>query len=237
MIQKGFQPWMVSAIALIVTTGLSATALAQEVCVRTRSGQVVCGELVRGTTGVPEFNNPQQQINQFYRDILERDADNAGLRSFLQQYRSGVSLDEIRRRIAYSTETSQRLGSVFSQVTGRQIPGGRLRQYVEQLATGTTMVQIRQEIGSRGTTSFPNNNPNFPNTPISSDLEFQINRFYQEILERNADRRALNDYTRAAQSGVSLTEIRRRIAFSSEAAQKINEIYQQFLGRPATRVA
>jgi hypothetical protein len=233
--QKPLSPWIVPAIALMATLGVSATALAQDVCVRTRSGQVVCGELVRGTTGNPGFDSPQQQINQFYRDILERDADTAGLRSFLQQYRSGVDLEEIRRRIAYSTETSQRLGSVFSQLTGRNIPGGRLRQYIEQLATGTTMVQIRQEIGDRTGTGFPTNNPNFPNTAVSSELELQLNRFYQEILERNIDRRSLNSYTLAVQSGVSLTEIRRRIAFSNETAQKINQIYVQFLGRTADR--
>jgi hypothetical protein len=43
-------------------------------------------------------------INDFYRQYLGRDADQRGLRDYLDQYRSGRSLEAIRRAIASSQE-------------------------------------------------------------------------------------------------------------------------------------
>lgn len=65
------------------------------------------------------------------------------------------------------------------------------------------------------------------------DIRREINQIYQEVLGRNVDREGIRIWTRAAEDGKSLDDIRQEIARTPEARNKINQIYQEVLGRDA----
>jgi parvulin-like peptidyl-prolyl isomerase len=66
------------------------------------------------------------------------------------------------------------------------------------------------------------------------DLFRDINRIYQDVLDRRVDREGLRTWAEQLESGRrSLNDIRREIAQSQEARAKINQIYVEVLGRNA----
>lgn len=61
----------------------------------------------------------------------------------------------------------------------------------------------------------------------------QISEIFQEVLDRDVDRREYRRYSRRLQQGWSLSRVRREVARSEEAREEINRIYQEVLGRDA----
>lgn len=61
----------------------------------------------------------------------------------------------------------------------------------------------------------------------------QVNRLFQEVLGREADFTALQNFSNVAINGRPLTEIRLELARSEEAKQAIRRIYREVLGRDA----
>jgi hypothetical protein len=61
----------------------------------------------------------------------------------------------------------------------------------------------------------------------------RVNQLYRDILGRDGDFNSLRSYAYQLQSGRSLSDIRRELAQSSEAAEAIRRIYREVLGREA----
>lgn len=67
--------------------------------------------------------------------------------------------------------------------------------------------------------------------PSDQELGSMINRLYQEVLGRNADKSGLNTHIAQLKNGKSIGDIRSSLASSNEAKQAINRQYQEVLGR------
>ncbi len=66
------------------------------------------------------------------------------------------------------------------------------------------------------------------------NLTQDINRIYQDVLGRAADRNGLNTYSRRVrQEGWTIAQVRADVAGSAEATRAIHNVYRQVLGRNA----
>jgi len=90
------------------------------------------------------------EINQLYREVLGRNADGEGLRTWSRQLERGKSLREIRRDLAYSREAENAINNIYRQVLGRNSDRNGLRNWQRELAEGKSLREVRRSIaGSR----------------------------------------------------------------------------------------
>jgi Domain of unknown function (DUF4214) len=78
--------------------------------------------------------------------------------------------------------------------------------------------------------SFPNFQPVQQNKP-SVVNNFTLHNIYKDILERKPDPQGLQTWNNALNSGTSLASVRKMIAESPEAQNKLNSLYEKFLCR------
>lgn len=70
--------------------------------------------------------------------------------------------------------------------------------------------------------------------PYRDGVRRDVRDIYRDVLDREADRGGLRDWSRdVRQGGDSLNDVRRGIAESEEAKDRINDIYRNVLGRDA----
>ncbi len=75
------------------------------------------------------------------------------------------------------------------------------------------------------------NNPQ--SGPSRRDIVSDIDKIYRDVLGRSPDRNGLRTWTTAVERGRSVNDIRREIANTPEARERINQIYRELLGRDA----
>lgn len=143
-----------------------------------------------------------EAINRIYREILERDADYRGLKTWSRQLERGSSLRDIRQDIARSPEAKDKIRKIYAEILEREADYMGLETWTKQLAEGSSLRDVRKKIAE------------------SREAEDAINRIYQQILGRNADRDGLRTWKRELAEGMTLQELRRQIANSSEGRQR-----------------
>lgn len=141
-------------------------------------------------------------INEIYRDVLDRDADYRGLRTWARKLERGATLREIREDIARSPEAQDRIREVYREVLDREADAGGIRTWVNELADGNSLSDVRKKIAD------------------SQEAETAINRIYRQVLGRNADRDGMRTWKRKLRDGATISEIREQIAGSEEARQR-----------------
>lgn len=141
-------------------------------------------------------------INEIYRDVLERDADYRGLRTWASKLERGATLGEIREDIARSREAQDRIRDLYREVLEREADAGGIRTWVGELADGDSLSDVRKKIAD------------------SEEAEAAINRIYRQVLGRNADGDGMRTWKKKLRDGATLSEIRERIAGSEEARQR-----------------
>lgn len=78
------------------------------------------------------------------------------------------------------------------------------------------------------------NNDSYDNSGrYSGDYYEDLNQIYREVLGRDVDNRGYRVYSGRIKDGWSLSQVRREVARSSEAAGAINRLYHKVLGRDA----
>jgi hypothetical protein len=81
-------------------------------------------EVTRNLTAVADADNVTDAVRGFYRDVLGREADDAGLKYFVDQIRSGnATLEAVRNAIATSDEAKGR-GTTTTGGGGGAVTGG-----------------------------------------------------------------------------------------------------------------
>lgn len=85
-------------------------------------------------------------INRLYREVLGRNADNNGLRTWSRQLERGRSIRDIRRELAYSREGVDAINDVYRQVLGRNVDRNGLRTWQKELADGKSLREVRRSI-------------------------------------------------------------------------------------------
>jgi hypothetical protein len=141
-------------------------------------------------------------INEIYRDVLDRDADYRGLRTWARKLERGATLREIREDIARSPEAQDRIRDIYREVLDREADAGGIRTWVNELADGDSLSDVRKKIAD------------------SQEAETAINRIYRQVLGRNADRDGMRTWKRKLRDGATISEIREQIANSEEARQR-----------------
>ncbi|XWK86250.1 MAG: DUF4214 domain-containing protein [Phormidium sp.] len=85
-------------------------------------------------------------INRLYRQVLGRNADNEGLRTWSRQLQRGRSMSDIRRELAYSREAEARINDIYRRVLGRNVDRNGLRTWQSELARGKSLREVERSI-------------------------------------------------------------------------------------------
>ncbi|WP_051050570.1 DUF4214 domain-containing protein [Pseudanabaena sp. PCC 6802] len=147
---------MLASAAFLLVSSIPAIAAAEPItCYRDRD-YIDCREFGRfrygGNYGDPNYNRPNNNyyndINDLYRQILGRNADRAGLDNYSRNLNSGWSLTQVRRDLAYSSESANSINRVYLQVLGRNVDPGGLETQRSFLANGGSLDQLRRNLAS-----------------------------------------------------------------------------------------
>ena len=85
-------------------------------------------------------------INRLYRQVLGRNADYEGLRTWSRQLERGKSLSDIRRELAYSREAESKINNIYQRVLGRNVDRNGLRTWQSELARGKNLREVERSI-------------------------------------------------------------------------------------------
>ncbi|MBI4226887.1 MAG: DUF4214 domain-containing protein [Candidatus Omnitrophica bacterium] len=166
----------------------------------------------------PVFSFPHDETVQFfYRDILGRSPEPAGLWYWGSLLASGVSLADVRRGIATSAEARGRVNQLYRDILGRDAEPVGMAYWTELMAplTGATFFEVRQGIAT------------------SEEARRRVDNLYWNILHRWAEPAGMAYWTELLATGATLKDVRRGIATSQEARGLVNQYYQWLLGRDA----
>ncbi len=84
-------------------------------------------------------------VNRIYREILERDAEPAGMITWTNALTRGKTIEQVRRAIAESPEAQKKLNDLYLSMLCRPIdPTGRAT-WTNALASGWTLWQVASE--------------------------------------------------------------------------------------------
>lgn len=85
-------------------------------------------------------------VDDLYQEVLGRDADRAGLRTYRRFIEQGWSLSRVRSALASSPEAEQIINSIYRQYLGRDADPGGLSTYRGFLDRGWSMEQVRRAV-------------------------------------------------------------------------------------------
>jgi hypothetical protein len=108
------------------------------------------------------------------------------------------------------------------------IPNGQLD--IEPKSEGSPSIPQSENIPVKNIPSGQILLPNSQPAPLSSNRQAVI-KIYREILERDVDPSGMDTWTRELNSGKTILQVRRAIAESPEAQNKLNELYRRMLCR------
>ena len=127
------------------------------------------GDRYYGQRYRPEYNYyySVDQIRDIYREVLGREPDYRGLRTWLGERRRGDSLRDIRRDIARSDEAAARINQIYQEVLGRNADRNGIRTWTNRLASGASIYEVRRDIENSAEARslrnrrYPGYNPSF----------------------------------------------------------------------------
>ena len=157
----------------------------------------------------------RQDIIQIYREILGRNVDPSGMDTWTRELESGRSVSQVRRAIAESPEAQSKLNELYQRMLGRDIDASGRTRWTNALANGWTI----QKVANEGI------------APSPEYRRQDVIRIYREILGRDVDPSGMDTWARELENGRSVLEVRRAIAESPEAQNKLNKLYQRMLCR------
>lgn len=86
------------------------------------------------------------QIRQIYREVLGREPDPRGLRTWLGGRRNRESWGDIRNDIARSDEAVRKINQIYREVLGRNADRDGIRTWTNRLASGASIYEVRRDI-------------------------------------------------------------------------------------------
>lgn len=85
-------------------------------------------------------------INQLYLEVLGREVDSNGFRTFSQRMHKGKSIEWVREKLASSPEAEQAVNQIYLEVLARHADPGGLDTYTKRLRGGWSLDTVRQDI-------------------------------------------------------------------------------------------
>jgi lipopolysaccharide export LptBFGC system permease protein LptF len=150
--------------AIIVASAIPLPASAQRITCYRRGNIIECpgyGEFDytrnNNNDNYNDYNNNsertryeiEQRVSQIYRDVLGRNPDSNGLRTYTRSIQSqNWSYEQVRNDLAYSSEASNAINNIYRQVLGRDADAGGMETYKKYLADGNSLNDIRRELAS-----------------------------------------------------------------------------------------
>jgi hypothetical protein len=143
------------------------------------------------------------EVNAAYQQILGRQADPAGLNSFVQLLQSGGTVEQVKSLLGSSQEfmnnaqaqdttsglttaNQKFIDFLFQKVLNRTADSGGLTAFTNALSSGASPLTVASGI------------------VISQEAKMDlVNGFYQKFLKRQADSAGLNNFTQLLVNGVS----------------------------------
>ncbi|NJN31938.1 MAG: DUF4214 domain-containing protein [Synechococcales cyanobacterium RM1_1_8] len=166
---RSYRGMFLAAAALAVSL-ISPAALAQvqQICiVEQNSGEVYCGRAasrseisqsrygrdrggLRGSNGRAtsqrNLSDLYDRLDDIYRDVLGRNIDSSGLRTYSRRLEQGWSLDQVRRDLAQSDEAEKALDELYQRILGRGIDPSGYETYSRKIARGASLRDVEQEL-------------------------------------------------------------------------------------------
>ena len=153
------KPIIGAAILTLAAFATPARGQGRNCWVDDRSGQVICSERRdRYNDRFEERNRRydrdrnyryteiENRITQLYREVLSRNPDRGGLRTYTQRVLDGWDYRRVRRDLARSPEARDRINQLYREILGRNADRGGLRNYQRHLENGWSLRQVREEL-------------------------------------------------------------------------------------------
>ncbi|MGB7439575.1 MAG: DUF4214 domain-containing protein [Coleofasciculaceae cyanobacterium] len=86
------------------------------------------------------------EINGIYQEVLGRNVDPQGFRTWSRALRRNHRLRDVRRKVARSREGETVINQIYREVLGRNVDPDGLRTYTGQLASGWSIQDVRRDI-------------------------------------------------------------------------------------------
>lgn len=87
-----------------------------------------------------------KDLDQIYRDVLDREIDRRGYRVYSDRMRDGWSLSRVRREVARSSEATESINRLYQRILGRDADSEGLRTYRKQLEDGWSLRRVEREL-------------------------------------------------------------------------------------------
>lgn len=94
------------------------------------------------------YDNFYDDLDQIYQEVLGRNVDNKGLRTYSRRLEKGDSLRDIRFDIALGNEAKDVVKNLYRDVTGRNASRSTINQYTRKLADGWTLNDVEDDIAT-----------------------------------------------------------------------------------------
>ncbi len=178
---------ILSITALLVSVGLATPVRADVQCRGANAVSICLDETNWRSYRLADYdrdynagydNDHYADINQIYQEVLGRNVDRSGLRTYGRNLDRGQSLEDIRADIANSHEARDLVDRMYRERVGRSADRSTLKNYTRRLGKGSTLNDIRADIEDsdgfrtrRGSGDFPSappapgGNGNVPSAP------------------------------------------------------------------------
>jgi hypothetical protein len=133
-------------LAMLATTAITTLLLIPSFAADSPKAQP-CDEMlsIREVVVVCENEDRSDEINKIYREILGRDAESEGLKTWSRKLERST-IKKIRREIAESQEAKMVLNRVYQEVLGRNVDPSGLKTYTKNLKKNWTLSDVRRDI-------------------------------------------------------------------------------------------
>lgn len=135
---------LLAITALILATSVTIPLKAEAKC-QANSTQSACLDATKERRD-RRRRSYDAAINQIYREVLGRNVDPDGLRSYSERLEDGDSFDDIREDIADSREARDVVSRLYQELIGRDASRNTIRAYTQRLADGWTLGDVRDDI-------------------------------------------------------------------------------------------
>ncbi len=90
----------------------------------------------------------ERAIEQIYQEVLERNPDRGGMRTYQDRLADDWNIEDIREDIAESGEAEQAINRIYREILGRNADSSGLRTYRRKLSEGWSLDKVRRDISN-----------------------------------------------------------------------------------------
>ncbi|MGQ4646811.1 hypothetical protein [Lyngbya aestuarii] len=90
-----------------------------------------------------------KRINEIYREVLGRNADSGGLRTYGERVTSGDwDYEKVRDDLADSREARDKINQIYREILRRDVDNSGLKTYTNRLREGWSLADVRRDLAN-----------------------------------------------------------------------------------------